>query len=212
MSRRPKALPYDRALDALPPERRWREWMARVEAVIFAAPDPVPLAVLRPLVGDDCRLDALIADIRAELAARPYDLVFVAGGWHHRTRRRFAGAIRAAGAIQAQAGPALSEAEHALLAAIAYHQPLTRAALSRRLGIAVSRDSVARLKHLDLIGAGPRARTGCAAHLCDDAQVPRRVRARQPARAARPRGVGGCRPGRGAGRLRRPQCRGAIWC
>jgi segregation and condensation protein B len=44
-------------------------------------------------VGPQCNLDLVIADIRAELHGRPYDLVAVAGGWHHRTRRQFADAI-----------------------------------------------------------------------------------------------------------------------
>lgn len=32
---------YDRELEDLPPELRWREWMMRVEAVIFASAEPV---------------------------------------------------------------------------------------------------------------------------------------------------------------------------
>ena len=32
----------DRELDDLPPELRWREWMRRVEAVLFASRTPVP--------------------------------------------------------------------------------------------------------------------------------------------------------------------------
>ncbi|EHK57115.1 transcriptional regulator [Mesorhizobium alhagi CCNWXJ12-2] len=32
---------FDPELDHLPPEARWREWMNRVEATIFAASEPV---------------------------------------------------------------------------------------------------------------------------------------------------------------------------
>ena len=32
---------FDRDLTDLPPELRWREWKARVEAVLFAAAKPV---------------------------------------------------------------------------------------------------------------------------------------------------------------------------
>lgn len=32
---------FDRELEELPPELRWREWMMRVEAVIFASAEPV---------------------------------------------------------------------------------------------------------------------------------------------------------------------------
>jgi hypothetical protein len=37
---------FDRELDHLPPEVRWREWMNRVEATIFAASEPVTRSVL----------------------------------------------------------------------------------------------------------------------------------------------------------------------
>ncbi len=67
-------------LDHLPPEARWREWMARVEAVIFAASEPVTRETLSRIVGRDCSIDLLIDDIREELRGRPYDLVTVAGG------------------------------------------------------------------------------------------------------------------------------------
>ncbi|RUX20438.1 segregation and condensation protein B, partial [Mesorhizobium sp. M7A.F.Ca.US.011.01.1.1] len=34
-------LAFDPELAELPPEIRWREWMNRIEAVLFAAPQPV---------------------------------------------------------------------------------------------------------------------------------------------------------------------------
>jgi segregation and condensation protein B len=77
----------DTELDDLPRELRWRVWMGRVEAVIFAAPKPVTREVLARVVGKGCNLEALIEDIRAELVDRPYELVAVAGGWQHRTRK-----------------------------------------------------------------------------------------------------------------------------
>ena len=51
----------------LPDGMRWREWMMRAEAAIFAAAKPVSRETLAGLVGDACRLDALIADINQEL-------------------------------------------------------------------------------------------------------------------------------------------------
>src|SRR5690606_14936365 len=86
----------DTELEHLPPELRWREWMNRVEAVIFAASEPVTREVLARVVGRDCNLDLIVDDIRQELRGRPYDLVRVAGGYQHRTRPAFADAIRAA--------------------------------------------------------------------------------------------------------------------
>jgi segregation and condensation protein B len=85
---------FDRELDHLPPEARWREWMHRVEATIFAAREPVGRETLARVVGKDCNLDLLIDDIREELRGRPYALVAVAGGFRHLTRPAYA--IRAA--------------------------------------------------------------------------------------------------------------------
>ncbi|RUZ69665.1 SMC-Scp complex subunit ScpB, partial [Mesorhizobium sp. M7A.F.Ca.US.006.01.1.1] len=87
---------FDRELDHLPPEARWREWMHRVEATIFAASEPVDREMLARIVGKSCSIDLLIDDIREELRGRPYDLVSVAGGWKHLTRPPYADAIRAA--------------------------------------------------------------------------------------------------------------------
>jgi chromosome segregation and condensation protein ScpB len=148
---------FDVDLAALPREARWREWMGRVEAVIFASPTPVPRETLARLVGPGCRLDDLIADIQDELRARPYELVFVAGGWHHRTRRRFTDAVQAAGAVKADGtASVLTPTETLVVTAIAYLQPVTRAELAHVLAKEVSRDTLARLKRLGLVAAGPR--------------------------------------------------------
>ena len=72
----------------------WREWMGRVEAAIFASPSPVTRQALARLVGRACNLDDLLADIRHDLRARPYELVHVAGGYQLRTKARYADAIR----------------------------------------------------------------------------------------------------------------------
>ncbi|MGO4669771.1 SMC-Scp complex subunit ScpB [Bosea sp. 2RAB26] len=146
----------DTELAELPPELRWREWMGRVEAVIFAAPEPVPREVLAQIVGRDCAIDLIIADIREELRGRPYDLVAVAGGWQHRTRGAFAPVIRAvSGAPQPTAG--LSPTEMLFLSGIAYLQPITRSELGKVFGKEMSRDSVAALKRAGVITAGPRS-------------------------------------------------------
>ncbi|MFH0299475.1 SMC-Scp complex subunit ScpB [Bradyrhizobium sp. 31Argb] len=152
---RPKA-DLDTELVDLPPELRWREWMGRVEAVIFASPEPVTRETLARVVGRDCNLDLIIDDIRDELRGRPYELVAVAGGWQHRTRKNFAEAIRAAiGA--GNDGKALSQTEALILACIAYYQPINRSEMSSFFGKQVSRDTIARLRGLGFIASGPRS-------------------------------------------------------
>ncbi len=97
---RRRRLDRDDGLDVeladLPPAARWREWMLRVEAAIFASARPVPREALVRLVGEACRFDDLIADLIHELRGRPYDLTLVAGGYALRTKARFTPAIRAA--------------------------------------------------------------------------------------------------------------------
>lgn len=151
---------FDRDLDHLPPEMRWREWMSRVEAVIFAASEPVTRSVLARLVGASCNLDLLIDDIREELRGRPYDLVAVAGGWKHLTRPAHADAIRAAlGATADHGDPGLNQSELLALMCIAYFQPITRAELSSFFGKEISRDLIGRLRASGMIGSGPRSPT-----------------------------------------------------
>ncbi|MFB9794416.1 SMC-Scp complex subunit ScpB [Shinella granuli] len=150
---------FDRELADLPPELRWREWMLRVEAVIFAAAEPVGHETLARVVGKDCSIDLLVDDLRAELRDRPYEIVFVAGGWQHRTRSRFAVPIRASQASTRSAAPALSDFEAMVLMAIAYFQPITRGDLSKIFGKELSRDTIASLRNAGFLASGPRSPT-----------------------------------------------------
>lgn len=146
----------DIELEDRPPELRWREWMGRIEAVIFASAARVPRADLVRVVGQGASVDLLIEDIQAELVSRPYELVAVADGWLMRTRVRFADAIRTAADVGEQLVD-LNQFDVAVLAAIAYHQPLTRDGLKDIFGKDISRDLVARLRAQELITTGPRS-------------------------------------------------------
>jgi segregation and condensation protein B len=164
MGRRAKPKPgFDRELSDLPAPLRWREFMMRVEAVIFAASQPVTRETLAAVIGSDCNLDLLIADIRDELTSRPYELVDVAGGFQHRTRRAYAEVIRASGTV-ASKGVDLTALEKLVLTAVAYFQPVTRAGLADILCRAISRDVIAALRGADLIATGPRSPQPGAPH------------------------------------------------
>jgi segregation and condensation protein B len=142
----------------LPPAARWREWMLRVEAAIFASEKPVPREALVRLVGQDCRFDDLITDLIHELRGRPYDLTLVAGGYALRTKTRFAPAIRAAHPGRGGDDVAeLTQTETFALTAIAYLQPVTRGEISKLAGREISRDVIASLKRHGLIDGAIRA-------------------------------------------------------
>ena len=149
---------FDRELDHLPPEVRWREWMHRVEAAIFAASDPVDRETLARIVGKSCSIDLLIDDIREELRDRPYDLVAVAGGWKHLTRPGYADAIRAATGGAGKTTD-LTQAHMMVLMCIAYFQPITRGELSSVFGREISRDLIGHLRGAGMIASGPRSPT-----------------------------------------------------
>ncbi|MER8501577.1 MULTISPECIES: SMC-Scp complex subunit ScpB [unclassified Mesorhizobium] len=149
---------FDRELDHLPPEARWREWMHRVEATIFAASEPVGRETLARIVGKSCSIDLLIDDIREELGGRPYDLVAVAGGWKHLTRPAYADAIRAAVGENERAVD-LTQSEVLVLMCVALFQPITRAELSSFFGKEISRDFIGHLRGAGLIASGPRSPT-----------------------------------------------------
>lgn len=146
----------DRELAVLPPELRWREWMRRIEAVLFASAQPVPRGRLARVVGQGAALDLLLEDLAAELADRPYEVVRVGDAWMLRTRPAFGAVIRVAADLgNWEIG--LSERDLAVLAAIAYHQPITRAGLAEIFGREISRELIGRLASRELIAPGPRA-------------------------------------------------------
>lgn len=161
MARRAKqtqSLTFDPELAELPREIRWREWMNRIEAVLFASSQPVERPALARVVGRDASIDLLIDDIRAELKGKPYDLVTVAGAWQLRTRPAYADAISAS-----MASPErhidFTQTELMVLVSIAYHQPITRADVSDIIGHEASRDIIAALRDKNMITAGPRSPT-----------------------------------------------------
>lgn len=146
----------DRELADLPPEGRWRTWMRRVEAVLFASASPVQREDLARVVGDGVSVDLLIADLAVDLEGRSFEVAQVAGGWMLRTRAGFADVVRAAADVEDQALD-LDPFDVAVLAAIAYHQPITREGLKEIFGKEIGRDLIGRLHERALIAAGPRA-------------------------------------------------------
>ncbi len=145
----------DRELADLPPDLRWREWLRRVEAVLFASAAPVARDDLARVVGQGASVDLLIEDLAADLADRPYEVARVGGAWMLRTRPAYAPAIRTAADVGGQALE-LSEFDLAVLVAIAVHQPIGRDGLKEIFGREISRDVIGRLAERDLIGTGPR--------------------------------------------------------
>ncbi len=145
----------DRDLADLPQGLRWREWMRRIEVVLFASATPVPREDLARVLGQGASVDLLIEDLAAELAERPYEVARVADGWLLRTRPAYAPAIRAAANVGDQLMD-LNDFDIAVLTAVAYYQPISRDGLRDIFGKEISRDLIGRLHAGDLISTGPR--------------------------------------------------------
>ena len=145
----------DRELADLPADLRWKEWLRRVEAVLFASAAPVPREALARVVGQGAAVDLLIDDLAADLEGRPYEVAQVGTGLMLRTKPAYGPAIRAAADVGGQALN-LSEHDLAVLAAIAFHQPISRDGLKDIFGKEISRDLIGRLAERELIGTGPR--------------------------------------------------------
>lgn len=146
----------DRELEDLPAALRWREWMRRIEAVLFASASPVPRAALARVIGQRVSVDLLIEDLMVELEDRPYEIASVADAWMLRTRPAYAAAIRTAADVRDQ-DLDLRKYDVAVLGAIAYHQPITRDELKDIFGKEISRELIGRLHAQGLIGTGPRS-------------------------------------------------------
>ncbi len=157
MARKSNADPeFDRELVDLPPELRWREWKARVEAVLFAAPKPVTRDVLARVVGRDCALELLLDDLKEDLRGRPIELIRAGESFALHTRPALGPAIRVAFDIPADAKE-LTKLEAGVLVAVAMFQPVTRGEISEMFGREISRDLISALREEGLIAAGPRS-------------------------------------------------------
>ncbi|WP_265502549.1 SMC-Scp complex subunit ScpB [Paracoccus beibuensis] len=145
----------DRDLAELPPALRWREWLRRIEAVLFASAAPVSRTDLARVVGQGASVDLLVEDLAVELEGRAVEVVKVADGWMLGTRSAYAPAIRAAAALP-EGGVELRDADITVLAAIAYHQPISRDRLKEIFGREIGRELIGRLSEQGLIAPGPR--------------------------------------------------------
>ena len=153
----------DLELDNLPVDLRWREWMNRIEAVIFASSKPVSRDDLQRVVGKGVNIDMLIEDIQADLKGKPYEITLIDGGWMFRTRAQYGSAIRTAADVGEQEYN-FTEEEIAVLCAVAYHQPIDRAELAEIFGKEINRDLLGRLRYKNLISNGPKSPRPGAPH------------------------------------------------
>ncbi len=115
-----------------------REKLRIIEAILFAAPEPMAEdQIARSLIeGDD--LPGLMAELQQTYATRGINLIKVAGKWGFRTADDLSYLLQR----YARDERRLSKAALETLAIIAYHQPVTRAEIEEIRGVSTSAGTI----------------------------------------------------------------------
>jgi segregation and condensation protein B len=112
-----------------------------LEALLFAAAEPLAEAELALRMGEDADIPALLRTLAETYAERGVNLVALAGGWTFRTAPDPASALKSERNVLRR----LSRAAVETLAIIAYHQPVTRAEIEVIRGVGLARGTLDRL-------------------------------------------------------------------
>lgn len=143
--------PRDSLFDAPPMGAQER----MVEAILFAAAQPVTLADLTARLPHGADPAEALAHLRRRYEGRGVNLVKVGEAWAFRTAPDL-GHLMARETVESRK---LSRAAIETLAIVAYHQPVTRAEIEEIRGVAVSRGTIDQLMEMDWIRFGRRRMT-----------------------------------------------------
>jgi len=134
-NRRVRKLPANVA--ALPSADRG-ESLRIVEALLFAASEPLDETFLAKHLPGDADVGALLAEVQGFYAGRGVNLIRVAGKWAFRTASDLAYLLER----HALEEKRLSRAALETLAIVAYHQPVTRAEIEEIRGVETSKGTI----------------------------------------------------------------------
>ncbi len=126
-----------------------------LEALLFAASEPVAEPSLSRVLPSGTDVAALLAILKDEYSSRGVNLVQVAGKWQFRTAGDLAFLLRKEAIEQHK----LSRAAIETLAIISYHQPATRAEIEDIRGVMVSKGTLDSLLESGWIRIRGRRRT-----------------------------------------------------
>jgi segregation and condensation protein B len=126
-----------RILRTVSPET-FEEAVRTVEALLFAASEPLESKALAERLPDGVEIDDVMQSLTDFYAGRGVNLVKVAGKWAFRTAPDLATLL-----VREQAEPRkLSRAAMETLAILAYHQPVTRAEIESIRGVSTSKGTL----------------------------------------------------------------------
>ncbi len=131
------------------------EHLRIVEAILFAASEPVAEEKLQDFLPEGTDIAALLADLAANYENRGVNLVKVAGKWMLKTAADLHFVLRRESVEQKK----LSKAALETLAIISYHQPVTRAEIEDIRGVAISKGTLDHLLEIGWIRMRGRRKT-----------------------------------------------------
>jgi segregation and condensation protein B len=123
-----------------------------IEAVLFAAPEPMTPDQIRKCLPDGADLGAALSELQTLYTNRGVTLRDIDGRWAFRTADTAAPHLYAFRREEKK----LSRAALETLAIIAYHQPVTRTEIENIRGVAVNKGTVDQLLELGWIKPGKR--------------------------------------------------------
>jgi segregation and condensation protein B len=126
-----------------------------VEALLFAAAEPLHESALAQSLPPETDVAALLAELQQHYEARGVNLMKVAGKWQFRTAKDL-GFLLHKHAVEERR---LSRAAIETLSIIAYHQPVTRAEIEDIRGVMVSKGTVDALMEVGWVRIRGRRRT-----------------------------------------------------
>ena len=126
-----------------------------IEALLFAAPEPLDEPALRSRLPADADLTKLLDVLRAQYEGRGIELVRVAEKWTFRTAPDLADRLRLERPVKRRPSRAAIET----LAVIAYHQPVTRAEIEQIRGVTLSKGTLDVLLEAGWVEPGWRRET-----------------------------------------------------
>ncbi len=138
-----------------PVSARDEEHYRMLEALMFAASEPLDMETIRTRLPGNAECTALIARMEQDYANRGINLVRVAGKWRLQTAFDLEHIL----VEEREEQRKLSNAALETLSIIAYHQPVTRAEIEDVRGVAVSKGTLDLLMEMKWVRLRGRRRT-----------------------------------------------------
>lgn len=142
-------------VESIPEDGDAKENLRILEALLFAAQEPVSILALKNRLPDGADVPTLLAELKKQYAGRGINLMDVAGGYAFRTAEDLGFLLQR----DIKETRKLSRAALETLAIIAYHQPVTRAEIEDVRGVSISKGTIDVLMETGWIRMRGRRRT-----------------------------------------------------